>query len=426
VREIEVAGNHVGAEPGPALTDGFSTVTDGLDAFARGEIVIVVDAPDRENEGDFVMAAEYASPEAVNFMVTHGRGLLCMPMDPSIADALDLPLMVPGSSDAHGTAFTVSIDLADPPTTGISAHDRAACIVRAAAPGARPEEFKRPGHIFPLRAKDGGVLARAGHTEAAVDLARLAGLRPSGVVCEILNDDGSMARVPDLIEVARRHGLHLISIADLVAYRGARETIVRRSGQARIPTLYGEFTAIGFQTPHDGLEHLALVYGDPERIDGPLVRVHSECLTGDTLGSIRCDCGAQLQEALALIARAGGGVVVYLRGHEGRGIGLLNKLKAYTLQDEGADTVEANLALGLPADARTYGTAAQILRDLGLLRVRLLTNNPAKRAGLVTHGVDVVDRIPLQTPPTMQNLRYLEAKRDRLAHDLDLSLAEIV
>jgi 3,4-dihydroxy 2-butanone 4-phosphate synthase/GTP cyclohydrolase II len=406
----------------PAGEPPFSTIPDALDAFARGEILIVVDAPDRENEGDFVVAAEHATPEAVNFMVTHGRGLLCLPMAPPLIDRLALRPMTPDASAS--TAFTVSIDLRDPPSTGISARDRAACITRAAALDARAEEFKAPGHIFPLRARFGGVLERGGHTEAAVDLARLAGLRPAAAICEILNEDGSMARVPQLIEIARRHGLHLITIADLIAYRLASEQPVRRSGEARIPTLYGEFTATGF-VGDDGIEHLALVYGEPRALDAPLVRVHSECLTGDTLGSIRCDCGAQLQEALRWICTAGAGVLVYLRGHEGRGIGLVNKLRAYTLQDGGADTVEANIALGFPADARTYGVAAQILRQLGLARVRLLTNNPAKRDGLRRHGIEVVDRIGLQTAPTTHNLRYLQAKRDRLAHDLDLSLAEI-
>ena len=403
------------------VEDPFSRIEDAIEAIRRGEIVIVVDDPDRENEGDFIMAAEKATPEAVNFMVTHGRGLLCLPVTEERAARLGFRPMVEDGSHGDGTAFTVSIDLADPPgNTGISAPDRARCIRRAVAADARLDEFRTPGHVFPLRARPGGVLERAGHTEAAVDLARLAGFEPAGAICEIMNADGSMARLDDLIEVAREHKLHLITIADLIAYRLRWETHVRRVAEAEIPTPYGPFRALCYESWLDRRQHIALLYGDPERKPDVLVRMHSECLTGDVFGSLRCDCGMQLQEAMKRVATEGEGVIVYIRGHEGRGIGIMHKLRAYGLQDKGADTVEANETLGFPADARDYGTGAQILVDLGLTTMRLLTNNPSKRAGLEGYGLSILERVELETVPTPQNLRYLRAKRDKLGHDLDI------
>ena len=402
----------------------FAAIEDAIAAIARGEIVIVVDAPDRENEGDFVMAADKVTPEAVNFMVTHGRGLLCMPMTGERLDALKLRAMVPENEAGAETAFTISIDMRLPRNTGISAYDRARTIRRALDADATADEFRTPGHVFPLRARDGGVLERAGHTEAAVDLARLAGCRPAGAICEIMNADGTMARVPDLIDVAEQHGLLLITIEDLIAYRARLEAMVRREADARIPTPYGEFTAVGFRSEMDGREHIALVYGSPEGSRGTLVRVHSECLTGDAFGSLRCDCGAQLRESMRLIAAEGSGVIVYVKGHEGRGIGIMQKLLAYRLQDAGADTVEANLMLGHPADARDYMAAAKILAALDVDDVRLLTNNPAKRSGLEQYGITVQTRLPLVTVPTEENLRYLQTKRDKFDHELlELSLA---
>ena len=406
------------------VPDVFASIDDAIPAIARGEIVIVVDAADRENEGDFVMAGDKVTPDAVNFMVTHGRGLLCMPMTGERLDALKLRAMVPENEAGAETAFTISIDMRAPRNTGISAYDRARTIRRALDADAAADEFRTPGHVFPLRARDGGVLERAGHTEAAVDLARLAGCTPAGAICEIMNEDGTMARVPDLIEVAKRHGLLLITIEDLIAYRARAEAMVRRDADARIPTPYGEFTAVGFTSLADGREHIALVFGPPEHSRGSLVRVHSECLTGDAFGSLRCDCGAQLRESMRLIAQEGSGVIVYVKGHEGRGIGIMQKLLAYRLQDAGADTVEANLMLGHPADARDYMAAAKILAALDVNDVRLLTNNPAKRTGLEQYGIAVDTRIPLVTVPTEENLRYLQTKRDKFDHELlELSLA---
>jgi 3,4-dihydroxy 2-butanone 4-phosphate synthase/GTP cyclohydrolase II len=402
----------------------FSTIPEAIDAIRCGEIVVVVDDPSRENEGDFVMAADRVTPEAVNFMITHGRGILCLPMSGEDIDRLEIGLMVAGPAEDGGTAFTVSVDLRDPPNTGVSAHDRARCIGRAVAPDASPEEFCTPGHVFPLRARKGGVLKRAGHTEAAVDLATLAGFSPAGVICEIMNDDGSMARLDDLVEVARRHGLRLITIADLIAYRMRLESLVHRVSEATIPTEHGDFRTVCYESTVDGQNHIALLFGRPEGKDRVLVRMHSECLTGDVFGSLRCDCGAQLRDAMRRIAEDGEGVVVYIRGHEGRGIGLRHKLQAYGLQENGHDTVDANIELGFPPDARDYGTGAQILADLGLTTLRLLTNNPAKRAGLEGYGLSVVERVPLQTIPTAFNLRYLETKRDKLAHDLALDFVE--
>ncbi|MGH2662484.1 MAG: bifunctional 3,4-dihydroxy-2-butanone-4-phosphate synthase/GTP cyclohydrolase II [Actinomycetota bacterium] len=399
-----------------------SSIEEAVEAIGRGEIVIVVDDPGRENEGDFVMAADRVTPEAVNFMVTHGRGIVCTPITEERTRELGFPAMVPEQGD-EGCAFTVSVDLRHPPNTGTSAFDRAACMARIVSSDARPEDFRAPGHVFPLRARSGGVLERPGHTEAAVDLARLAGLAPAGVICEILNDDGSMARMDDLLRLAEIHGLHLVTIADLIAYRLRRETLVNRVAEARIPTAFGDFTAVAYRSEIDGLDHVALVLGEPRGGEDVLVRMHSECLTGDVFGSLRCDCSAQLREATRAIAREGRGVIVYLRGHEGRGIGIVEKLRAYELQDQGVDTVEANIRLGFSPDTRTYDTGAQIIRDLGVASVRLLTNNPAKSAALEEHGITVVDRIPLETAPTEDNLRYLETKRDRLGHDLTLDRA---
>ncbi len=391
-----------------------ASISDALAALRRGEMIVVVDDPDREDEGDFVMAAERATPSAVNHMITHGRGLLCLPMEGSRLDALGVPDMVSGGPAAE-TAFTVSIDLDEPGNTGISAADRARCIRRAVDPAARPGDFRRPGHVFPLRARTGGVLGRRGHTEAAVDLARLAGLAPAGVICEILAEDGSMARGAQLAEIARRHRMPLVSVADLVAHRAA-PLPVRRLASAELPTPFGPFRAVAYRGS-TGEEHVALVRGEPARAAAPLVRVHSECATGDLFASLRCDCGLQLRAALRRIAEEGSGVLVYLRGHEGRGIGLPAKLAAYGLQDSGRDTVQANLDLGLPVDARDYGDAAGILLDLGLPTVRLLTNNPAKTAGLQAGGVEA-RAVALRTTPTAHNVHYLRTKRDVLGHDL--------
>ena len=404
----------------------FATIEEAIDEIRRGRIVIVVDDADRENEGDFVMAAEKATPEAINFMVTHGRGIVCMPAAGERLDALGIPLMVEQNRESHGTAFAVSIDAREGTTTGTSAHDRATTIRTAADPRTRPEDLRMPGHVFPLRARPGGVLERAGHTEAAVDLARLAGLQPVGALCEVLNPDGSMARLPELVRIAREHGLRIISIADLIAYRRRRERLVERIAEATIPTPRGPFRAGGFESRIDGRTPLALVAGDLGEGEDVLVRVHSECLTGDVFGSLRCDCGAQLRRALDLVAAEGRGVVLYLRGHEGRAIGLAHKLRAYELQEQGRDTVEANEELGFPPDARDYGTSAQILRDLGVRSMRLLTNNPSKLLALEGYGLSIVERIPIETRPTPENIGYLRTKREKLGHLLDaLDLAEI-
>lgn len=404
----------------PAGRTGLSTIPEAIAAIGRGEAVIVVDDHDRENEGDFVVAAEHATPVVVNFLTARGRGLLCAPMTADRLDALRLPPMVADNGDPHGTAFTVSVDLRDPDSTGISAAARAATIRALIDPHTRARDLRRPGHVFPLRARSGGVLRRAGHTEAAVDLARLAGCRPAGVICEIMSPDGSMARLPELLELADRHALHLVTVADLVAHRQRTERLLDRSTEARLPTRHGEVSAVGFRSRVDGGEHLALVAGEPTDSAAPLVRVHSECLTGDALGSERCDCGAQLDAALAAITAAEAGVLIYARGHEGRGIGLMDKIAAYGLQDDGADTVEANVELGYPPDARDYGVVAQILRELEVPRIRLLTNNPAKQAGLEEAGIEVAERVPLPSSPTAGNRRYLAAKRDKLGHLLDL------
>jgi len=378
-----------------------------------------VDDADRENEGDFIMAAEFVTPEAINFMATHGRGIVCMPVEGSRLDELRIPLMVAGKHESFETAFAVSIDARGTTTTGTSAYDRAATIRAVCSPDTTPEDIGMPGHVFPLRAHDGGVLKRAGHTEAAVDLARLAGLYPAGVICEIMHPDGTMARLPELRRVADEYGLRLISIADLIRYRRRREKLISRVAEASIPTEHGDFRSYAYESLVDGRVHVAMVLGDVGDGTDILVRVHSECLTGDVFHSLRCDCGTQLDSALDAIGGAGRGVVLYIRGHEGRAIGLIHKLRAYQLQDAGRDTVEANVELGFPADPRDYGIGAQILVDLGVRTMRLLTNNPSKRAGLEGYGLSIVERVPLETKPTTHNLRYLQTKREKLGHLLD-------
>jgi 3,4-dihydroxy 2-butanone 4-phosphate synthase / GTP cyclohydrolase II len=404
------------APDGTTLDDVERAVAD----IASGRAVVVVDDASRENEGDIVFAASKATPELLAFTIRYARGLICVPMLGKDLDRLQLPQMTWDNQEHMGTAFTISVDARDGVSTGISAADRARTIRTLVDSATEAYEVVRPGHVFPLRYAEGGVLRRAGHTEAAVDLARLAGLTPAGVVAEIFNDDGTMARLPQLRAFADEHGLALISIAQLITYRRQSEQMVRRVVETRVPNRFGEWRAFGYQNSVDGTEHLALVLGD---LDAPgpdvLVRMHSECLTGDVFGSRRCDCGAQLDAAMAAMAAEGRGVVLYLRGHEGRGIGLLAKLRAYQLQDAGADTVEANLALGLPADAREYSTGAQMLADLGVRSLRLLTNNPAKVAGLAGFDLEITGRVSLPVTPTADNLRYLVAKRDRLGHQLD-------
>ena len=411
-----------GSSPEAALNGeeriAFDSVADGLAAIRNGESIVVVDDENRENEGDLICAAQFATPEQINFMATEARGLICLAMEGERLDALDLPLMVDRNTDSNQTAFTVSVD-AGPEngvSTGISADDRARTIQVAIHPHTRPADLRRPGHIFPLRAKQGGVLKRAGHTEAAVDLARLSGLYPAGVICEIQNSDGSMARLPQLAAYAKRHGLRLISIAELISYRLDTERFVQRQAEAAMPSAFGDFRAIGYRNELDGSEHVAIIKGQPQLAKEPvLVRVHSECLTGDAFGSLRCDCRPQLEAALRMIEAAGVGVVVYLR-QEGRGIGLINKLKAYSLQDTGLDTVEANERLGFAADLRNYGVGAQILSDLGIQRLRLITNNPRKIAGLGGYGLQVEDRVPLVMDAGSHNAAYLQTKRIKLGH----------
>ncbi len=403
----------------------FTEIENAIDAITRGELVIVVDDADRENEGDLIMAAEKVTPESIAFMIRHTSGVICQPLEGERCDELSLPLMVQNNTEMQRTAFTISVDARHGTTTGISAADRATTVGALIDAGTRPDDLARPGHIFPLRYREGGVLKRAGHTEAAVDLARLAGLYPSGVLAEVTNDDGTMARLPELERFSAEHGLVLISIADLIRYRRHREKLVRRVSEARIPTRHGDFTAYVFASLLDGTEHLAFVRGEIAGTDDVLVRVHSECLTGDVFGSMRCDCGVQLDSALAQVARAGRGVVVYLRGHEGRGIGLGHKLRAYSLQDEGRDTVEANVELGFPADSREYGIGSQILVDLGVTTMRLMTNNPAKYGGLEGYGLEIVERVPLHVTPNHENISYLRAKQEKLGHILDLGEAQV-
>jgi 3,4-dihydroxy 2-butanone 4-phosphate synthase/GTP cyclohydrolase II len=403
----------------------FVEIESAVEAIRHGELVVVVDDADRENEGDLIMAAEMVTAETMGFMVRHTSGVICMPLLGARCDELSLPLMVSHNTEQHRTAFTVSVDARRGTSTGISAADRATTVHALIAPTTRPDDLARPGHIFPLRYREGGVLKRAGHTEAAVDLARLAGLTPAGVLAEVVNDDGTMARVPELERFAKEHGLLMISIADLVRYRRRREKLVRRVGEARIPTKYGDFTAYVFTSLLDDVEHIAFVRGDIAGKQDVLVRVHSECLTGDVFGSLRCDCGVQLDTALGQVAAAGEGVVVYLRGHEGRGIGLGHKMRAYRLQEQGRDTVEANEELGLPVDSREYGIGAQILVDLGVTTMRLMTNNPAKYGGLDGFGLEIVDRVPLATTPNDENIAYLRAKREKLGHLLDIADQEL-
>src|SRR3989442_2724901 len=402
------------AEP---KTSPFSPVEEALDDVRQGKFVVVVDDPDRENEGDLVIAAQFATPEAINFMAMYARGLICLSLTEERADELALRPMTERNDAPLGTAFTVSIEAREGVTTGISAADRSHTIQVAINPQTRPGDLVQPGHVFPLRAKPGGVLERIGQTEAAVDLARLAGFNPSGVVCEVMNDDGTMARVPDLVPYCERHGLKMITVAELVEYRRRHEKLVERGASVRLPTEYGEFTAVAFREKLTGKTHVALVKGDVEGAENVLVRVHSECLTGDVFHSLRCDCGEQLEQALAQIEAQGSGVLLYM-AQEGRGIGLINKLRAYELQEQGLDTVEANLELGFPADARDYGIGNQILSDLGLTTLRILTNNPKKLIGIDGFGLTVVEQVPIETTPHTENQRYLSTKRDKLGHRL--------
>jgi 3,4-dihydroxy 2-butanone 4-phosphate synthase/GTP cyclohydrolase II len=397
-----------------------ATIDEAVAAIAAGRMVVVVDDEDRENEGDLIVAAEHATPEVMAFFVRHTSGLICASVTSDRADELDLPLMVSRNTESQRTAFTVTVDYRKGTTTGISATDRSLTARALVHPDTKPEDLARPGHLHVLRAREGGVLKRAGHTEAAVDLARMAGLSPAGVLCEVVTPDGlGMARLPELEAFAARHDLLLVTIADLIRHRRQRERLVRRAGSARLPTEYGEFRCVAYQSVLDHETHLAFVMGEPAGQDDVLVRVHSECLTGDVFGSRRCDCGAQLHSALRMIADEGLGAVIYLRGHEGRGIGIAHKLQAYELQDGGLDTVDANVELGLPVDSREYGIGAQILVDLGITTMRLLTNNPAKRGGLEGFGLQIVERVPIHTTPNEENIRYLRTKRDRLGHLLD-------
>ncbi len=400
-------------------TSPFASIPEAVEDVRAGRVVIVVDDADRENEGDLIMAAEKVTPEAIAFIVRHSSGVICMPVVGERLDELEIPLMVADNTDQRHTAFTVSVDSRRGVTTGISAADRASTIRAIVHPDTVPQDLSRPGHIFPLRYREGGVLKRAGHTEASVDLARLAGLYPAGVLCETVNEDGTMARLPDLVQFGAQHGLKIISIADLIAYRRANEILVAKVAEATIPTPHGEFRSYAYESAVDGRTHVALVLGEIGDGRDVLTRVHSECLTGDVFASLRCDCGEQLQRSLEIIGKEGRGVVLYIRGHEGRAIGLTHKLRAYELQDTGRDTVQANTDLGFPADPREYGIGAQILVDLGVRTMRLLTNNPAKRAGLEGHGLSISARIPIETEPTPENIGYLRTKREKMGHLLD-------
>jgi 3,4-dihydroxy 2-butanone 4-phosphate synthase/GTP cyclohydrolase II len=395
----------------------FATVEEAIEDIRHGRFVVVVDASDRENEGDLTIAAQFATPEAINFMAKHGRGLICLCLTEERCDELQLRPMTERNETPFGTAFTISVEAREGITTGISAQDRSRTIQVAIDPSKGPRDLVQPGHVFPLRARAGGVLRRGGQTEAAVDLARLAGLNPAGVVCEVMNEDGTMARVRDLIPYCEEHGLKLVTVADLIEYRRRHEKLVERTNEVRLPTAYGEFTAVAFRERLTGKHHLALVKGDVDGIADVLVRVHSECLTGDVFHSLRCDCGEQLDHALRQIAAEDRGVLLYM-AQEGRGIGLLSKLRAYELQEQGLDTVEANLELGFPADAREWGIGNQILADLGLSTIRILTNNPKKISGLEGYGLTVVEQVPIEVPPNAENRRYLAAKRDKLGHKL--------
>jgi 3,4-dihydroxy 2-butanone 4-phosphate synthase / GTP cyclohydrolase II len=398
------------------VTD-FSTIEEALEDIREGKMIVVCDGEDRENEGDLVMAAQFATPDAINFMAKEARGIICLALTPERCDELALDLMAAKNESPFETAFTVSIEAREGVTTGTSAHDRARTIQVAIDPRSGPDDVVVPGHIFPLKSRGGGVLERAGHTEASVDLARMAGLIPAGVICEVMNDDGTMARVPDLQPYCERHGLKMITVADLIAYRRRHDKLVERVVETRLPTAFGEFAAVGYRSLVDHKHHVAMVKGEVSGKSDVLVRVHSECLTGDVFHSLRCDCGEQLESALAMIEREGEGVLLYL-AQEGRGIGLLNKLRAYKLQEDGLDTVDANLKLGLPADLRDYGIGAQILVDLGLSSIRILTNNPKKIIGMEGYGLSVTDQIPIQSVPNPHNESYLQAKRERLGHTL--------
>jgi 3,4-dihydroxy 2-butanone 4-phosphate synthase/GTP cyclohydrolase II len=397
----------------------FAPIEDAVAAIGRGEIVVVVDDEDRENEGDLIMAAEFATPEKIAFFVRHTSGVICAPLMGERLDELDIPLMVRDNTESHRTAFTYSVDYIHGTSTGISAADRSATIMALTEPGTRPQDLARPGHIFPLRYSSGGVLKRAGHTEAAVDLARMAGCYPAGVLCEIVKDDGTMARVPDLIDFCEEHGLLLISIAQMIRYRRQNEKLIRRIAEARIPTNWGEFTCYVYESILDGEQHVAMVKGAVQGEDDVMVRVHSECLTGDVFGSRRCDCGVQLDGAMERIAEEGLGVLVYLRGHEGRGIGIGHKIRAYNLQEQGMDTIQANEALGLPVDSREYGIGAQILNDLGITTMQLITNNPSKFGGLDGFGLEITGRVSLPVKVTPENLAYLRTKKDQMGHLLE-------